>query len=602
MNPRQTWWLVSVSVLLFVFIYFFERYQPSTRERAEPKPLFPQIAAGEIELLSITYGTNGATLAALKTNGTWFLAEPFYPARATPLDAFAEQLVNLRAYDRLSPNEVFIQGIANFGLEPPLARVRARAGTNQIELTVGRRTTVATNRVYLQKPPEPGVILSDSSILDQLPPSADAWRSRSLVHLDRGAFDALQIRTGPRLLELRRDPTNALWKITRPVPARADQNSVLRILEQITQTQVSEFVTNETTGLEIFGLQTPPLELAFLRGTNRLGTLHFGNTLTNQPQWIYARVPVYSNITVAPTQLASLLNQPYKAFHDPRLIDFPLQSLSRVRVQFAPPGLSPEKFTLEHAQSNQWSIVVGTNNFVADGELVNRFFNQLSLLQILDIAREVPGEKDITELGLSQPLLTMAGYRQETNSTGVTNVLQTEIQYGSNQVDSIFVRRTDEVPIYIGSFAEMLALSKGAFQFRDRQLWRIAPTNIVALHLTNQSTGRTIQRGPSGEWDADPIRHAAIEEMVFRISQARALEWVSKGMPRLRPFGLSPPQLSLAIRLADQPEPIYLHFGNQTARRDVYASTPMRGETEPIVFEFSGFQFQELLTQFGMRP
>ena len=120
----------------------------------------------------------------------------------------------------------------------------------------------------------------------------------------------------------------------------------------------------------------------------------------------------------------------------------------------------------------------------------------LANLEILDLVREVPSEDDLKALGFGAPIASYALYDTITNSLGLlTNVLMTRIDFGTNQVDTIFVRRSDESPIYLTRLSDMLALPKRVLELRDRTVWRFESSNIVSLTITNRGQSGVLGRG-----------------------------------------------------------------------------------------------------------
>ena len=45
-------------------------------------------------------------------------------------------------------------------------------------------------------------------------------------------FDAIVLTNGAKIIELRRDPTNHLWRMVRPLVARADGDRITDALQQ----------------------------------------------------------------------------------------------------------------------------------------------------------------------------------------------------------------------------------------------------------------------------------------------------------------------------------------------------------------------------------
>jgi hypothetical protein len=591
MNPRQTWLLVLVAALLFCFIYFFERHQKGVAPLAPSQVvnLQPQQITG----VEITVGTN-QVVAAAKKNGFWFLTRPPYPAEQTPIESFTGSLLDLRVADEIPPGEALAQGIKSFGLAPPQATVTLEGPGKRLTLLIGNKT-VLTNNVYMQIAGSNDVLITQAGILDKIPSSSDLWRNRSLLPFETMNFDHVQIRSGTRLVEVERNPTNKFWRISKPIPARADQDRISGLLQVVRNARVDGFVTDSPTAdLDRYGLQSPDLELSFLQGTNNVAQVQFGASPTNLANEVYARRSANTNIVLVDRRLADFLRQPYKTFHESHLLSGQLQEVDRIEAR------SIENFALQRDSTNRW-ILTEPQRVPAAPQSVALFMTNLANLEILDLVREVPSEDDLKALGFGTPIASYALYDTITNSLGLlTNVLMTRIDFGTNQVDTIFVRRSDESPIYLTRLSDMLALPKRVLDLRDRTVWRFESSNIVSLTITNKGQSGLLGRGQNGQWSGDAVLNAAIDETLHRLGELEAISWVARGAQRLKLFGITENSYAIKIDLAQdgKTESHYLAFGNASPARNVYASTILPGETEPVIFEVSPILYQQLIEQF----
>lgn len=592
MQKSLTWILLGTAAVLFAFIVYVDRRLPSTREAAEPARLFAALDPGEVSSVRIAFAAGGSVRAD-RTNGVWVLREPNYPAQQTALENFVTNVASLRKLDSLAPHEVALQGARHFGLEPARATVEVEAGTNVARFQIGGRAPL-TNNVYLRLQPSGEVILASSSAAELAPAAADDWRDQRMGDLAGLAFDHLRIQSGPRSLELGRNATNrdGAWRIVRPVPARADQERIAAVLEALRGARVRQFVADQAPDLERFGLQTPSVEFRLLKGTNSLYAVEFGASPTNQPNLVFARLLGRSNIVTVPREVAEALRQPYKNFHEPRLVSFKPQALDRILIQ------STEKFELERSASGAWTAVQGTERMSVDGGLLNRMVTNILSLEILDIAKEVPTEADLAAFGMTKPLASFAFFEKFTNASGIlTNILFTEVAFGTNLADRIFARRSDESPVYFAPLAQMLSLPRRAFELRDRRLWTLPETNVTRVVLSNATGSVALQRGLNGSWSDDGVANEAIREAVFRLATLEAAEWTSIGESRKASFGIRAQPLTLFIeaKTAEGTTVKAVEIGNATIKRNVYASTLLPGESEPVIFEFPGILFHSFI-------
>jgi hypothetical protein len=592
MQKKLTWALMSAALLLFAFIYYVDRRIPSTAERAEAPLLFPELNPMTVSSIRFNLGAAGETHAR-RTDAGWILAGLDYPAQQASVENFLTNVALLRKLDRLAPHEVALQGAAHFGLEPPRATVEIEAGTNKVQFQIGGRAPL-TNNIYLRLQPSGDVILASSAFAGLVPASTNAWRDPRLIAGRSAAFDGLRIRVGPRAFEIGRSATNrnGLWRIERPVPARADQQRIAALVELLRSARVQQFVADRPADLDRFGLQSPDLELSFLSASNKVYSVEFGTAATNAPGLVHARLLGRSNVVTVAREVADALRQPYKNFHDPQLVNIHPEALDRIMIEFG------EKFSIERAAGGGWTAVRGADRVSVDGALLSRFLTNVLSLEIADIAKEVPTEADLRSFGLLSPTASFAFFEKFTNSSGqLTNILFSEISFGTNFADRVYARRSDEAPVYFAPLGQLFALPRRVFEFRERQLWEIPETNIVRVAWSNAAGQAILQRGAGGSWSDDPIANEAMQEAVHRLASLEAAEWTTMGEARKASFGIRAQPLTMTIEAKTAAGPLAktIEFGNATIKRNVYAATVLPGDSEPVIFEFPGVLFHSFV-------
>lgn len=588
MQKGLTWFLTIVALALFAFIYFFERKVPGSADRSTAPRVFATLEPQQVTALEITLPGNGV-MRAEQTNGHWFLTRPLYPAQQAIIETFVTNVARLRRYDRIPPHEVALQGQKSFGLEPARAAVLLETATNRVRFEIGGPAPLTKN-IFLRVEPSSDVIMVQADLLQSLPPSTNAWRSEKLVPLGEMTFDHIQIRNGQRMFELGKNPTNNLWQITKPIPARGDQDQIALLLEQLGKAQVGRFVADGTVDLERYNLQTPQIDVGFSQGTNRVFTMEIAGNATNETNQVYARLLGTTNIVTVSADLAKFLQQPYKAFHDPRLLTLSPNAVDRITIH------SLERFSIQRQPNGRWML--GEKDPVpADSQLLAEFVRTMLSIRILDIAKEVPTEADLQTLGLQVPRVSFSFYEKHTNTAGITtNILFSEVGFGSTLTDRIHVRRSDETPVYIVQLAPLAELPHQAFRLRERQIWNFSTNDIVRLTLSSPVGTNTATHSNSG-WVSDAVANAAIEEAAFRLSTLSVARWVAKGEEAVKAAAITSESQTLEVELRRPTgnEVLRVQFGKQALQHNVYAKVPA-SPGEPVVFEFPG-EIYHLLIQ-----
>ncbi|MDX1952024.1 MAG: DUF4340 domain-containing protein [Verrucomicrobiota bacterium] len=599
MNTKSTWSLLLLAGALFAFIYFYERHTLDSGERALARPrLFPGLDAEEVTAVEVA-GKN-FILRAQRTNDSWRLTAPRYPAQSSPIEALVREIASATEHGRVTAQQILSDtgGLKPFGLQPPHTTVTLQQEGSRFQISFGARAPLV-NQVYAQIAGTGEIVLVDASIAGLLPDSPDVWRDPALIKLAGVPYDRIQIREGARLLEIERDRTNQTWRLSKPLPARADANRIEQLIQSLETTRVAEFVTDlPSVDLERFGLLMPETQISFVQETNTLITLQFGSSPTNEADKVYVRRLSHTNIVTVPSELLEAIRQPYKAFHEPQLLSFSPAGIDRISVQAA------ESFILQR-QSNGW-FVVEPRPFPVDPALMALFITNLFRLEIVDFAREVPTELDLKSMGFNPPSALFGLYTTTTNGTGgLTNSLITQVEFGSNKVDAIHVRRTDETPVYLTSTADALNLPFHAFQLRDRNVWSFSGSNVVSISRVLEGKTNVFMK-TEGKWATDPIIHEAIDEALFRLGQLQAVNWAGMGEQRFASFGIAPEKNMLMIEVAradlSGTNSHSISFGRVTFRGNIYAATSLPDQPQPVIMEFPARLYQELQREFGGPP
>ena len=127
---------------------------------------------------------------------------------------------------------------------------------------------------------------------------------------------------GAKVIELRRDTTNHLWRMIRPFPARADTDRITDALQRLQAARVTQFVTdNPKVDLSAFGLQPADLDLWLGHGTNFISALHVGKSPTNDSTQVFAKRERWNAIVTTAREPLSPWRGSVNDFRDSHLLE-----------------------------------------------------------------------------------------------------------------------------------------------------------------------------------------------------------------------------------------------------------------------------------------
>lgn len=582
MHARSTSVLVVIALAMFGYIALFDHpgTSPDTESESE-RVVFPGLDPSRVTALTLVRSNKTVRLERVERH--WRLAEPAYPAQDWLVDSWLESLATLRRSTRLQPADIAEQpgGLAALGLEPPEASVVIEQGDRRFEFRLGGRTLLGQT-MYLQIAGQAGVEVAGAAPLDRLPAGPASWRDPQFLFLTGVEFDGLHMRSASREYALQRDPISRRWRLSRPRPARADHARVEQLLQQLQALKIEAFADEQgVADLEPFGLQTPETSLTFSRGTNDVLTVDFGWSPTNAPALVFARRSDPGGLVLVPRSIAELIAVPYTDLLDYRLVDQPLAQVGRIEIR------ADETFALVRGTNGIWELA-DTQPRPTDPGLVGAFLEQLQGLRVADVAKEVVTELDLPNYGLTEPGRSLTLHW--TNSTAQTAPSGLRLDFGAVQEDHVFVRRSDEVPVYAVALKDALALPRAAFELRDRRLWQFTTNDVLGVSLMVGGSTNRLVRSPRGQWSIAPgsqgmVNTFAMEEALHRLGTLRARFWVDRGPETLQDYGIPQRDHRLAIDLnrGGVTETLRLAFGANSPSGGPFAATLLEGE--PTIFE-----------------
>ena len=578
MNWKTTWLLLALAALLFGLIVLLEQY---TRPPSPPGPLlaFPPAAVTNIALRR----TNQFVLRAEKTGGAWNLTLPIsYPAQSFAIESLLEALKSLSSFAYIPPEE-FRSGqrsIAEYGLDVPAATLTLQHGGQRTELLFGTRTPVG-DHIYLQLLNQPGLQVVDAELFDRLPRGANDWRDNLLINFSGLPFDRIEVRASGRGFALALNPTNRLFFLSKPNPARADAAKVDALLRKLAAARAEQFVSDDLrVDLELFGLHPPEAELVLGLGTNDLVTLQFGKSPTNDPTVVHVRRLSQTNIVLVSRSVLAALQTSYIELRDRRLMTFAPDGATEIVL------VGAGGFSVRRGADGAWSLAEPYAG-PADAGLVREWLDRLGRLEG-SVEKDVV--TDFAGYGLTPPARRFLVNTSVTNAAGaVTNMLLAQVDIAARNGERIFARRADENSVYSLSSADFDGLPSAAWQLRDRRVWSFTTNEVSRVSIRHNGYTRQLIRSPAGEWNFTAggfVNSFAVEETLHQLGELRAAVWVAKGDGERARYGFTEDGHKLVIELSngDKPRVLTLEFGGRAPSQFPYALATVDGES--WIFEF----------------
>ncbi|HEX7654830.1 MAG TPA: DUF4340 domain-containing protein, partial [Verrucomicrobiae bacterium] len=426
-------------------------------------------------------------------------------------------------------------------LENPQFRIEVTAGDQSWQINVGNRTAPGDG-VYVRQVGGSGVFVVGVDWLKQLPHDVAAWRDTSLAG-ELAGVDHLVISNGTKAIELRRDSTNHLWRMSRPLTARVDGALITGLLQQLRTAHATRFVSDDPKAdLSVFGLQTPELDISLDRGSNHVAVLHAGKEDPEHPGQIFVRRDGWNTVITTPKETLTPWRGDANSYRETHLVDF--------TAPIAEIELTGENhFILQRQGTNSWQVAGET--FPVDMENLQFFVRMLANLRVTSFVKDVATATDLQGFGLAP---TNARSLILRTIPGDTNAVMAALYLGATETNRVFVKLGDEKFVYALALEDVQQLPVAGWQFRDRRLWNFAETNLAQITIRQGGKTRQVLRTGPGKWSLAPgsqgiVDAVGLEETAKQYSSLTAAFWSERNYTLPEKFGFNTNNLALEFEL-----------------------------------------------------
>jgi len=581
-SNTTTIWLVLAAILAAAVWFVDKHLQP-------PPPPDNALLAGlrAADVTSIQIVPPGEReISISRTNQTWYMERPVaYPAQAAAIESLLSLLEKLTPTVRLTAAEMQTHknADAEFGFENPQYTLDVNAGDQSWHLKVGNRTAPGDG-VYVRLIGGAGAYVTDVDWLQALPHDVNAWRDTALVG-EVGTVDWLVITNGAKVIELRRDPTNRLWRMTRPLQTRANGTYITTALEKLRSAKTTRFITDDPKAdLATYGLQPAGLDVWLGQGTNLTDGFHAGKDSTDDPSQLFARRDGWNSVvTTAKEALVPWLGD-VNDFRDPHLLAL-TAPIAEIEVR------GSKNYTLQRQSSGQWAVA--GEKFPLDMDSLQQFVRVLANFRITEFVKDAATGLGLQQFGLAPTNSLSITLRA---IAGDTNSVAGQIIFGATDTNNtVFAKRGDEDFVYALSLEQLNQLPDYGWRLRDRRIWNFSETNVV--QITMHQGGKTLQVRHEGfnQWSIAPgsqgrVDPVGLEETAKQFGSLTAAYWMDRNFAAPEKYGLGTNNLSITFEMKSG-EKLTVDFGAEVASASTaLAAVTLDGERWAFVFPATIYQ------------
>jgi Domain of unknown function (DUF4340) len=582
MNSKNTFVWFVLAAGLFASILLLDRYQrPPVVSTIDILPGLQPASVTSVQVIP----AGSLEIRADHAGGSWLLARPIsYPAQSAAVEELLDALQHLVAATRITAGEIHEHhsSTAGFGFDPPQVSVAITAGDQRWQLQVGNMTAPG-DQVFLRVVGVDGVFVADAAWLKLIPRSANDWRSTALVATEAGNCDTIILTNGAKIIELRRDATNQLWRMMRPLPVRADSDRITDALQRLQAAQAAQFVPDEPKpDLVGFGLQPATLDLWLNYGTNFISALHIGKIAANDAALVYARRERWNVVFTTAIEPLSPWRGTWIDFRDPHLLEL-TGPVAEIEVH------GPHGFTLQQQGTNGWKIV--GEKFPVDADNVQLFIKTLAGLRVAEFIKDVVTAPDLVACGLALPARQII----LRSAIGDSNAVIAQLAFAV-QTNRVFVHRADEDSIYAIAPEDLNRLPEAGWEFRERHIWHFNEKDVAQVTLHKNGKIRQLVHDGPNKWSLAPgsqgiINPPAVEETVHRLGDLTVVDWLARNVTEPEKIGLAPDNLEMVVELKNG-EKFSVAFGTELpSANTALAVVTLDGERWAFVFPPVLYQF-----------
>ncbi|MEO8432009.1 MAG: DUF4340 domain-containing protein [Acidobacteriota bacterium] len=338
MSHRKILFLTALVLLLFAFIFLFERKMPTTSEAEQKKELVWDLPEDDVETIRLE---KPGSLVELKRSGpaSWRLVRPeAYPADSGAAGDLAAQLAKLRRSGESAEARPEDYGFAaGDGKSAPPSALKATLVSKDPANPSQRHTRTVEFGIEIPGKDEiaarvggnPRIFFLPLAVATAARRGADEFRSKDVFGGGPGEVAKVEIERGRGRVVLSKK--SGLWWLSQPVADLADADFAQRFVDELTGLKALEFVgAADRQNLSTLGL-APALYRVTLSDGKPTTVVDFGATRSDGNS-VYARRD--SQVLTVSSTVVEDLSKEAVVFREPRLVRFDRAAVASIEGAF----------------------------------------------------------------------------------------------------------------------------------------------------------------------------------------------------------------------------------------------------------------------------
>jgi Domain of unknown function (DUF4340) len=561
MRSKITLVLLFLNVVLFFYIFRFERNWRTEAESFEARRRVLGPEAADIRRLEVSSQTPGASYSLERRGDAWFLTHPIeWPANPNAVSRILNELQLLEHVTSFGTADLAKNGqsLADYGLDQPKLTVTFTSGQTGASALTGGGSTVLRigdaprvgDLLYLLSPDGKRIHVVSRGLAESLTVPVDQLRADTVFDIPVFEARTLTIQTaapsGERSPSVRLSRDGSKWKFDTPVLALASKNDTEVAINDLDGLRAKSF----PLGYSGAPPSSAPAIRVTLGGNNRDETLYIG-AKTGAGDDRYAQLndrPAVFTVSISAKLMEILGNAPDK-LRDPHVLDFDPHAVTAVTLS-APnqPEVALQRLEAPVGadEGARWQIVrrgggdQGPQTLPADLAAVQRLLEQLKLLTAVRFQSDAPSTADLADWGLDGPEREVALTLDGTPPAQVTLQIGRPSTPASRREPYVYARVAGTSSVYAVDADILRETLVSPLDWRDRLVRSLpASARITALALTGAADASDFysRKLADGEtWEtalaSEPApRKAAVLAILDQLKNLHAKTFFQDGFP-----------------------------------------------------------------------
>jgi len=395
-----------------------------------------------------------------------------------------------------------------------------------------------------------------------------------VLEFDDDTVTRITIEHPGRKIVLERD--GAVWRLTEPVAAAADQRSVENLLSAVRGASIARTLENADAPAT-YGLDAPSATVQIRVGGDDLPVLKIGK---KAPVGGLAYLQRGSADTVSLTADGILLalDKQVNDLRDRSVLSFSDESVTSITIDNG-----ADRLSLRKAESG-WQIEAPPAG-AADADNIRTLLTTLRSLRAADFASDDDG--DLASYGLAEPAQRVV--------LGLDDGTEVGLSVGSEKSGQLYAKSSQRPTIFLVPAWVRENLDRKPAYFRDKTIAHFEASDVAELRITRADDVLTLRRSPAGEWqsDAGKVRTEVVDRMVTTLASLKGYDVAAEAPDDLAAFGLDPPAFTIQATAADGADLATIRFGSYRGTEVLEENSAMRdgGDT---VFQIRGYFYEQL--------